>query len=207
MATFPDLDHAGRRLNLYRLEPNAALPSEHTVRSRAHASRFDLPEDYIDFCCRFGASAFDRQALLRLPPHCPIGGDYWVDILYAVGAKAEWDSLDLWQSTYRDRVPASMLPIGTDPGGNLLLLGVQARAGVYAWDHEHRELAEGELEKRTAELRSKGVSTHTLDIDRILMLWDEQFPQQVKNPSGYSNLYRVADSFAGAISELREGHL
>lgn len=39
---------------------------------------------------------------------------------------------------YRERVPEGFLPIGTDPGGNLLLLCVtgNARGAVFFWDHE-----------------------------------------------------------------------
>ena len=159
---YPELDDAAKRLDLYRLEPKAALPDEQAVRRKAAAAGFPtLPDDHVDFCCRFGASAFEKRAVLPLPADCPLGDQFWVDILYAIGAKTDWDPVDLFQSTYAGRLPEKMLPIGTDPGGNLLLLGIEDRAGVYVWDHDHRELARGEFDRRVADLRARGIAMRT----------------------------------------------
>ena len=49
-----------------------------------------------------------------------------------------------WAARYRSRIPAELLPIAVDPGGNLICLATQGeRTGkVYFWDHEE-ETPEG----------------------------------------------------------------
>lgn len=199
------IDAALRRLAFYRLEPDAALVDRDAAKAEAAATGFALPDDYAWFCSAHGAGAFGEHAMLPLPPECPLGPELRVDILYAIGAAEDWNPLALAVDTYLDRLPPGLLPIGTDPGGNLLLLGSQGRAGVYAWDHEHRELAGGELDRRIANLRSAGVDTQQLDLDQVLLLWEQTFPARVANPSGYGNLYRIAGSFADACAALYVG--
>ena len=201
--TFSEFDDAARRLRWYRLDPQAPLPDEARVRALARARGFELPDDYVDFCCRFGAGAFDETAMLDLPAGCALGRAMWLDVLWTVEAgPSQWDALRQFTDTYANRLPRQLLPVGTDPGGNLLLLGAAERAGVYAWDHEHRELRPGELQQRIAALAGRGIATGALDVDQLLRTWEEQFPQQVGNATGHGNLYRVADSFAAAISAL-----
>ena len=202
-ADYPQIDAALQRFGFYRLEPKAPLPGRDAVVAQARAVGLAVPDDYAWFCSAHGAGAFNKHAMLPLPAGCPLGPEFRVDILYAIGAHEDWNPLALLEDIYLDRLPAGLLPIGTDPGGNLLLLGNGERAGVYAWDHEHRELADGELERRSAELERSGVDVQRLDIDQLLLLWDETFRSRVANPSGYGNLYRVASSFAAACGALR----
>jgi hypothetical protein len=60
-----------------------------------------------------------------------------------------WARLDKLLETYDGRVPEGLLPIGTDPFGNLYCLGVAGRfrPKVLFWDHE-READEGEPPRR-----------------------------------------------------------
>jgi hypothetical protein len=204
--TFAQIDAATQRLDFYRLEPAAALPDEGRVRARATAAGVSLPDDYVDYCCRFGAGAFEKHAVLELPADCPLGDQFWVDQLYAVGAKRIWDPIANWQTTYFNRLPSEHLPIGTDPGGNLLLLHWGESGGVFVWDHEHRELPSGEFNQRVAELQVRGIATRDLDVDQILRLWDVEYAERVANPTGHGNLYRVANSFAHMCDLLKEGN-
>jgi hypothetical protein len=201
---YPEIDAVLQRFGFYRLEPDAPLPGRDVAVAEAAAIGFALPDDYAWFCSAHGAGAFDQDAMLPLPSGCPLGPELSVDILYAVGAKDDWNPVALAEDTYLDRLPPGCLPIGTDPGGNLLLLGTQERTGVYAWDHEHGELADGELERRVADLQQAGIDVGALDIDQLLLLWDQTFPDRVDNPTGHANLYRIADSFADACAALHE---
>jgi hypothetical protein len=203
MADHAQIDEALRRFGFYRLEQDARLPSRDTVEAEATAAGVTLPDDYTYFCSAHGAGAFDKHALLALPRGCPLGPNFRVDILYAIGAGEDWNPISLLEDTYLDRLPEDFLPIGTDPGGNLLLLGAAGRQGVYAWDHEHRELADGEFDRRIAELERANVDTQEFDIDQLLLLWERMFPSRVANPSGHGNLYRLADTFASALAALR----
>jgi len=124
-------------------------------------------------------------------------------VLFGVGGDPDRDALALVADTYEDRLPAGAVPIGTDPGGNLVLLGCGPLTGVFVWDHEHRELADGELDRRIDDLRRAGIDVTLYDIDQLLWLWDESFPDRVRNPTGYGNLYRLAGSFTEMCAALR----
>ena len=202
---YPEIDAVLQRLAFYRLEPDAPLVGRDAVAAEASAAGLALPDDYAWFCSAHGAGAFDRHAMLPLPAGCALGPELRVDILYAVGARDDWSPLALADDTYLDRLPPGCLPIGTDPGGNLLLLGTQDRVGIYAWDHEHRELDDGALDRRSADLRREGIDVQQLDLDQLLLMWEQMFPARVANPSGHGNLYRIADSFADACAALRVG--
>lgn len=203
MANIPEIDAALRKSGFHRLEPHARLPARQAIDAAARAAGFALPDDYAYFCATYGAGAFDEPAYIALPAGAALGPDFRVDTLYAVGANEDWDPIALASDTYLDRLPQGLLPIGTDPGGNLLLLGTAKRAGVYAWDHEHRELGDGELDRRVADLERARVDAGKLDIDQTLLLWEQMFAARVGNPTGHGNLYRVAPSFAGTLAALR----
>jgi hypothetical protein len=204
MATdYPQIDTVLQHFGFYRLEPRATLPGRYAVEAQALAAGIALPDDYVYFCSAHGAGAFDKHSMLTLPPGCALGRDFRLDTLYAVGAGEDWNPITLLEDTYLDRLPEGLLPIGSDPGESLLLLGTADRAGAYVWDHEHCELTDGQLERCVADLKYAMVDTEQLDIDQILLLWDEMFPARVINSSGYGNLYRVADSFTDALMVLR----
>lgn len=196
---YPQIDAVLQHFGFYRLEPNATLPGRDAVETQALAAGIALPDDYVYFCSAHGAGAFDKHAMLTLPPGCALGREFRLDTLYAVGAGDDWNPITLLENTYLDRLPEGLLPIGSDSGESLMLLSTADRAGAYVWDHEHRELTDGQLKRCVADLEHAMVDTEQLDIDQILLLWDEMFPSRVVNPSGYSNLYRVADSFADAL--------
>jgi hypothetical protein len=199
---YPEIDAVLQRLGFYRLEPDRPLSCREVAAAEAAAAGFALPDDYAWLCGAHGAGAFDQHAMLPLPSNCPLGPAFRLDIVYAVGASDDWNPLALAADTYLDRLPSGCLPIGTDPGGNLLLLSVEDRAGIYAWDHEHRELADGELDRRSADLERAGVDVQRLDLDQLLLLWDRMFPDRVGNPSGHGNLYWITNSFADACAAL-----
>jgi hypothetical protein len=199
---YPKIEAALERLAFYRLEPDAALPGRDIAAAEAAAAGFALPDDYAWFCGAHGAGAFDKHAILALPPGCPLGPEFRLDILYAIGASDDWNPLALAADTYLDRLPPGCLPIGTDPGGNLLLLGTRDRVDIYAWDHEHRELGDADLDRRTSDLQRAGIDVQQLDLDQLLLRWEQMFPAHVGNPSGHGNLYRITDSFADTCAAL-----
>jgi len=67
-----------------------------------------------------------------------------------LGEDAEYDDLRWNAAMFKGRIPSSMLAIGSDPGGNLILLGIsdEAAGRVYYWDHSREE----ESESNTREL-------------------------------------------------------
>jgi hypothetical protein len=205
MATpFSEIDVDLTRCGFRRLPPLGPLPAAKAVEAAGRAAGTPLAADYAAFCASHGTGAFDRTVMLPLPTGCPLGPEMRIEILFGVGGgDSDRDALALAGDTYEDRLPPGMVPVGTDPGGDLLLLGSGGLAGVFVWDHEHRELAAGEFDRRVAELRSGGIHVEDYDIDQLLWLWDETFPDRVLNPTGYGNLYRVAESFAAMCAAFR----
>src|SRR5262245_31034879 len=110
---YPEIDAALQRLAFYRLEPDVPLPDRQAAVAGAAAAGFALPDDYAAFCSAHGAGAFDAQAMLALPPGCPLGPEFRLDLLYAVGAGDDWNPLSLAVETYLDRLPRGFLPVGT----------------------------------------------------------------------------------------------
>ena len=199
-----EIDADLTRCGFRRLPPLGRLPTTSAVEAAGRAAGTPLAADYAAFCSSHGTGAFDLVVMLPLPAGCPLGPQMRIEILFGVGGgDSDRDALALAAGTYEDRLPAGTVPVGTDPGGDLLLLGSGPLAGVFAWDHEHRELADGEFDRRVADLRSRGISVEDYDIDQLMWLWDESFPDRVRNPTGYSNLYRVADSFTAMCAALR----
>jgi hypothetical protein len=191
------------RCGFRRLPPIRPLPSASDVEAAGRAAGTALAADYAAFCASHGTGAFDRVVMLPLPADCALGPQMRIEILFGVGGgDSDRDALALAAGTYEDRLPVGTVPVGTDPGGDLLLLGCGPLAGVFVWDHEHRELAAGEFDRRVGELRSRGFPVEDYDIDQLMWLWDETFPDRVRNPNGYSNLYRVADSFTELCAAL-----
>jgi hypothetical protein len=54
-------------------------------------------------------------------------------------------NLVAWIGLYGDRIPTELIPIATDPGGNLLCLSIMGtdKGKVYLWDHENEGIEGG----------------------------------------------------------------
>jgi hypothetical protein len=114
-----------------------------------HDSRPPVSELDLRKCEKAFGSAFPRSYLNFLEkdnggrPH-PNVFDYadgsdasMVDFFFCIGGHT-WDDL-LWNlEVFKGRIMPGFLPIGTDPGGSLILLGTQDpfQGQVFFWDHE-----------------------------------------------------------------------
>jgi len=58
--------------------------------------------------------------------------------IYFFGINLETEDHDLeWNfEVYRQRIPTEFIPIGSDPGGNLICIGGENRESIYFWFHE-----------------------------------------------------------------------
>ena len=200
---YPEIESALRRLAFYRLEPDAPLPARDAAAAEAAATGFALPDDYAWFCSAHGAGAFDRHAMLPLPPGCPLGPEFRLDIVYAVGAGEDWDRWR-WRAirTSTGCLPASFRSAPTRAAissCSARRTGLASTPGIT----RHRELADGELDRRIEDLRGAGIDVQQLDIDQLLLLWEQMFPDRVANPTGHGNLYGIAGSFSDACAALR----
>lgn len=98
-----------------------------------------LPLDYREYLKNINetrpiANAFD----------IPNQGYNVVNRFFSLIAKNKNETLIYQLKQYKNRIPSEMLPIGNDPGGNLLLIALKgsSRGGVYFWDHNFE--ADGE---------------------------------------------------------------
>jgi hypothetical protein len=106
-----------------------------------------LPEEYRQFLQRYNGGR-PKPAWFRITWQ----GQSWArrfpyDSVHFLFGVQEGDDMDLLENfrSYRGRIPDDTAPIGCDPGGNLLLLGVSGpNAGkVLFWVRDY-EVEEGE---------------------------------------------------------------
>lgn len=106
-----------------------------------------LPDTYRAFLLCYGASAFRRlvqfRSIVPLPPHISRNGTDYIDALY--GMEPETYNLKKSIRIFKGRMPGSVIPIGSNGGGNQICLGVsgEERGKVFYWDR-HNEFDEEE---------------------------------------------------------------
>lgn len=123
---------------------------------------------YRDFLLEHGGLGFDALVRFELPAGCPWGRS---GILTELFGRFDGPG-DLLTELAHSELGAGWLPIGRDPGGNLLVLRTQHVGGIWFWDHEARPAA--------ADVTSGDV---------------------VVTSSG-ERLYRVAESFSAFLAGL-----
>jgi hypothetical protein len=189
-----EIDRALARLEYYALDRSWRPPAVEALQRMQIETPCTLAADYAGFLSRYGPGGFGAGGFVNLPDDCPIGTRFEVDILFGVGSRDSWNPFHLAAETYEGHLPASYLPIATDPGGNLLVCACGSGA-VYAWDHEHRELSPGDLDRIAAAAAAAGLDPSRLDLGQLIMFWETRNPTAVRNPTGHGNLYAVANSF------------
>lgn len=199
----PAIDATLARFGFYPLAPRAPRPSPEAIRGMATQAGLRLPEPFVAYSAAYGAGAFGQRVGLALPPGCPLGTEFVVDILYAAGAPEDWDALALRDDTYAGRLPFLAIPIATDPAGNLLVMTPAGQDTIYAWDHEHLDMDPGAVDHLITDLAREGVPVEEHDLDQLILLGEGRFPERVGNPSGHGNLYRVAESYEALFEGLR----
>ncbi|HET9647597.1 MAG TPA: SMI1/KNR4 family protein [Microlunatus sp.] len=96
-----------------------------------------LDPAYEEFLRNNGGQGFAEMVTYDLPPGCPWGD--W-GILTELFGRFDDGRADLLVELHASRsvLGPGWLPIGRDPGGNLLLLRAAPGTGVWFWDHEGR---------------------------------------------------------------------
>lgn len=106
-------------------------------------------QDLEEFEERVGVTLPDeyRQFLLTVNGgwattdfHHPLtaDGDFGIDCLYGIGIEDEYRSMERSLEAYEGRYPSEFLPVGEDPGGNLVLIQWRGDdvGSIHFWDHE-----------------------------------------------------------------------
>ena len=92
-----------------------------------------LPDDYRAFLHEHNGGSPEPSDFVISDDE----GEDTVSVLYGLHRDANY-SLEGNLAAYKTHIPRSMIPIGEDPGGNQLCLGLVGaeRGRVYFWDHE-----------------------------------------------------------------------
>jgi SMI1-KNR4 cell-wall len=92
-----------------------------------------LPLDYKNYLISLNGGRPEKATF-----DIPNQGNSAVNRFFSLVSKVKSETLIFNIKIYKDRVPEEMLPIGNDPGGNLIVLSLKGRqrGGVFFWDHD-----------------------------------------------------------------------
>lgn len=107
-------------------------------------TKIEFPGDYIEFLVQHNGG-IPEPNFFEIPNQD--GDGSYVDLFFGIGVPS-YANLEYILETYKGRLPKEFIPIGEDPGGNLICIGTQAPyiGSIYFWDH-HDELDEKGLSK------------------------------------------------------------
>lgn len=101
-----------------------------------------LPADYQEFLTDFsGVCLLTSPAFTFQEGSNPNSKDSIEQFYGVLPDTPYWDLATVYDD-YRRRIPSDLLPIGEDPGGNIVCLGIKGerRGKVFFWDHEREEM-------------------------------------------------------------------
>lgn len=116
------------------IECIAPLPSEQDITNFELRYEFRLPHSYRKFLLEYNGGDPDDANVFNFADD---SGETSSDVRRFLFLGEGEDSLDAWLTAYKGRLPANVLPIAYDQGGNpiCLILGGED-APVAFWDHE-----------------------------------------------------------------------
>jgi SMI1-KNR4 cell-wall len=139
------LNIVGRYLPMVNFEIHDSLKSISEVEIGQVESRLSihLPQDYKNFLLSHNGGRTEPWMMFNIQgnesdSHAIAG------FFFGIGGDGNID-LEANRRVYSDRVPENILPIASDPGGNLLCISVSGEdeGKLYFWTHEE-ECEEGE---------------------------------------------------------------
>jgi hypothetical protein len=99
--------------------------------------KLPFPEEYAAFLLARNGGSIDWMAYFSFPIEgCKRDTHGLLSVLYGIGPKQAGNDLANQYKTFRRRIPAGLLPVGNDLGGNLLCLACAgAKIGqVFFWE-------------------------------------------------------------------------
>jgi hypothetical protein len=171
----------------YPLRPSSRRdPTENDLRDFEENLGCPLPSDYRRFVTRYGRHGLSAVPRFTLGEPSPFKQPACISQFFGFGTDSLAGLVEATMDTYAGRVPDSTIPIGRDPGGNLILLGIDGYdfGRVYFWDQSFREFT-GNLESQAQSMAARNALVQT----------------GTKRPR-FENVYLVAESFAAFLGML-----
>jgi cell wall assembly regulator SMI1 len=122
------------------LKSGASLSSQELTEAENRIGK-TIPADYRSFLLKHNGGYPDPSDFSIDSEHSPMG-----TIEYFLGINvAEHFNLERYLRVFEERIPSYLFPIATDPGGNIICIGIAGEQinKIYFWDHEF-ESEEGE---------------------------------------------------------------
>jgi len=120
---------------------------EEDIQIFERANNIVLPNDYKKFLIKYNGGE-PVYSLFKLNREL---GTIVVNTLYGLNTQEKYDDIAEQIQTYSNRISNQFIPIGDDPGGNQIVLGISGdfKGKVYFWDHntelENNEFIENKL--------------------------------------------------------------
>jgi hypothetical protein len=111
--------------------------SEETINQLEQTIGYSLPSDYKVFLADFGGVAFYKYAIFAIQGTSKPDSGSILSTFYGVLPNYPLEDIATLYTDYKGRIPSDLLPIGEDPGGNIICLGLagEMRGKVYFWGH------------------------------------------------------------------------
>jgi len=164
-----------------------------------------LPEEYRYFLQRYGAATLgndDFEVGCAIAEPCPWGERTRPEYFYPL-LQSHPNSVEAQMQAYEGRVPAGVISIVPDAGGNQVCLDVAGEfpGSVWFWDHEQRWFTSN-LQDAADELEAAGIPTRRLSVHGIVREWARRHAETFDRPPDYMGMYRMAPSFADFLRSL-----
>jgi len=96
-------------------------------------NNIELTNDYKVFLLKWNGGAPDPETFMISEEEGPTVMNYF----YSIGGT--YNNIEVYLDILNLRIPKDFIPIGDDPGGNIILLGISGPHydQIYFWDHEN----------------------------------------------------------------------
>jgi len=107
--------------------------TEEDIKAFEKKNNIALPNDYRKFLIQYNGG----EPLDPLFKKNNELGTIVVNTLYGLNTEEKYDDIDHTIQTYTNRISNQFIPIGDDPGGNQIVLGISGpfKGKIYFWDH------------------------------------------------------------------------
>lgn len=126
----------------YGKNKNAQKASEDALSEMETRLESTFPADYREFVTDFGGVALMTSPIFTFQEGDNPNSSSLIEQFYGVRSDDPQRHLATIYDIYRQRIPSDLLPIGEDPGANIVCLGIKGerRGKVFFWDHDREEM-------------------------------------------------------------------